>query len=48
MIILKNNKMECIQNIEKFLNSHEKGILLTGTNQYEKHKLVMATINKHF
>ena len=48
MIILKNNKMECIQNIEKFLNDHEKGMLITGTNQYEKHKLVMATINKHF
>ena len=45
---MKNNKMECIQNIEKFLNDHEKGMLITGTNQYEKHKLVMATINKHF
>ena len=43
-----NNKNEYINSIEKFLKSEDKGILVTGTHQYEKHKLIMAIINKDF
>lgn len=43
-----NNKNKCIDSIEKFSKSEDKGILLTGTHQYKKHKLIMAIINKNF
>ncbi len=45
---MKNNKEEFINSIEKFLNSEDKGILATGTHQYQKHKLIMAIIDKNF
>lgn len=40
-----NNKENAIRQIEAFLQSDEKCMLLTGTNQYEKHKLVMRVLN---
>ena len=33
------NKEQAITQIEDFLESKEKCMLLTGTHQYEKHKL---------
>ena len=43
-----NNKATAILQFEEFLKSDNKGVLITGTNQYEKHRLVMAVINKHY
>lgn len=45
---MENNKQEFINNIEKFFNNKDKGILVTGTHQYEKHKLIMAIIDRNF
>lgn len=42
-----NNKEQAAAQIEEFLQSDEKCMLLTGTHQYEKHKLVMRILNKH-
>lgn len=42
------NKHETIYEIDKFLDSDEKGILITGSNAYEKHLLVMALLEKHY
>lgn len=46
MKILMNGKELAIKEIENFLRSNEKGLLITGTHQYEKHRLVMKIINK--
>lgn len=43
-----NNKEECFNKIMEFLNNEDKCILVKGTNQYKKHKLVMSIINKHY
>ncbi len=43
-----NNKEECYSKIMKFINNDDKCILVKGTNQYKKHKLVMSIINKHY
>lgn len=43
-----NNKATAIAQFEEFIKSDDKGILITGTHQYEKHKLAMAVINKHY
>ena len=45
---MENNKEKFINNIEKFLNNEDKGILATGTHQYQKHKLIMTIIDKNF
>ena len=45
---MENNKQEFINNIQSFLDSEDKAILVTGTNQYKKHKLIMAMIDKNF
>lgn len=43
-----SNKATVISQFEEFLKSDDKGVLITGTHQYEKHKLAMAIIEKHF
>ena len=45
---MENNKQEFINNIQSFLDSEDKAILVTGTNQYKKHKIIMAMIDKNF
>lgn len=41
-----NNKEQCYDKIIKFINSSNKCLLIKGTNQYKKHKLVIAIINQ--
>ncbi|NJD02773.1 MAG: hypothetical protein FIA99_09330 [Ruminiclostridium sp.] len=41
-------KEQAIELITEFLKGDEKAILLTGTHQYKKHKLVMALLNKYY
>lgn len=43
-----NGKEQAIEQITEFLKSEEKVIILTGTYQYKKHKLIMALLNKHY
>ena len=43
-----SNKDEAIMKIESFLTNEHTGLLLTGSNQYEKHRLVMALLEKNF
>ncbi len=43
-----NGKEQAVENIISFLNSDEKALLLTGTHQYNKHKLVMAVLDKYY
>jgi hypothetical protein len=43
-----NGKEQAIEQITEFLKSDEKAMLITGTHQYNKHKLVMALLNKHY
>jgi hypothetical protein len=43
-----NGKEQAIAEITEFLQSDEKAILITGTHQFEKHKLVMALLNKYY
>lgn len=40
------NKEQATAQIEEFLQSSEKCMLLTGTHQYEKHKLIIRILNK--
>ena len=40
------NREQSVVQIEEFLESNEKCMLLTGTHQYEKHKLIMRILNK--
>jgi len=40
------NREQAVAQIEEFLESNEKCMLLTGTHQYEKHKLIMRILNK--
>lgn len=42
-----NGKEQAIAQIEEFLKSDEKCMLLTGTHQYKKHKLIVAVLNQH-
>ena len=42
-----NNKDSLIKNVLDFLENNEKVVLITGTNQYEKHKTVIAILNKY-
>ena len=39
---MANNKEQFIKEINKFIESDEKCMLVTGTHQYEKHIGVMA------
>jgi len=43
-----NGKEQAKDQIIEFLKSDEKAMLLTGTHQYNKHKLVMAILNKYY
>lgn len=43
-----SNKATVISQFEEFLKSDDKGVLITGTHQYEKHKLAMALIEKNY
>ncbi|WP_317854482.1 hypothetical protein [Chakrabartyella piscis] len=43
-----NNKQQAIAEIEDFLQSNDAGLLITGTNQYKKHILIMAMLNKYY
>lgn len=43
-----NGKEQAIEKITEFLQSEEKVMLLTGTHQFKKHKLVMALLNKYY
>ena len=43
-----NGKQQAIDKIIEFLKSDDKGMLITGTNQYKKHYLVMAMLEKHY
>lgn len=43
-----NGKQQAIEQIEHFMKSDERGILLTGTHQFEKHKLVMRWLNENY
>lgn len=39
-------KEQATEQVEKFLLSNEKCMLLTGANQYEKHKLIIRILNR--
>ena len=41
-----NNRDQAIIGIKDFLKSDEKCMLLTGTHQYEKHKLIIRILNE--
>lgn len=41
-----NNKTNAINNIEEFLRSEERGMLLTGTHQNKKHTLILAALSE--
>lgn len=41
-----SNREQVVAQIEEFIESKEKCMLLTGTHQYEKHKLIMHILNK--
>jgi hypothetical protein len=43
-----NTRENAINEIVDFLKSDEKGLLITGTHQFEKHKLVMALLEKYY
>lgn len=43
-----NNKDNAIKDIEKFLRSDKKCMLITGTHQFKKHVLVMALLEKYY
>lgn len=43
-----NGKKQAIEKIEQFLKNKEKGILITGTHQFEKHKLIMKILDKNY
>jgi hypothetical protein len=43
-----NNRSQLLQGLEDFFSSNERVLLVTGTHQYNKHKVVMAYIDKAF
>lgn len=43
-----NGKEQAIEQVLEFLKTDEKGLLLTGTNQFEKHYLIMRLLNKYY
>lgn len=42
---MSNNKENLIKNIEEFLCSEKKCMLITGTHQYRKHMMVIAALD---
>ncbi|OME85999.1 MULTISPECIES: hypothetical protein [Paenibacillus] len=40
-----NNRLDTLEKIQEFLYSYEKGLLLTGTHQFEKHPIVLKAIS---
>jgi hypothetical protein len=40
------NREQAVAQIKEFLESNEKCMLVTGTHQYEKHKLIMCILNQ--
>ncbi len=46
--IRMNGKQQAVDQIHEFLKSNEKSMLITGTHQYEKHKLIMKILNQYF
>lgn len=45
---MANNKANIIKEISDFLDSNEKGMLITGTHQYNKHIAAMHVINQKY
>jgi len=43
-----NNRAQATEHILKFLKSSEIGMLITGTHQYKKHRLVMSILDKQY
>ncbi|MBZ9624383.1 hypothetical protein G9F71_016140 [Clostridium sp. FP2] len=43
-----NGKQQAIEQIVDFLKSDEKCMLITGTHQFEKHKMIMNILNKSY
>ena len=43
-----NNKNQALITISEFLQSEERGLLITGTNQYKKHLLIMAALDMYY
>ncbi len=43
---MSNGKESLIQSIKVFLQSEEKCMFITGTNQYKKHIMVMSVLNE--
>jgi hypothetical protein len=43
-----NTRKNAIKEITEFLESDEKGLLITGTFQFEKHRLVMAFLEEYY
>ena len=43
-----NGRQHAEQQIRDFIESDEQGMLLTGTHQFEKHKLIMAIIGTDY
>lgn len=43
-----NGKEQAKEKIVEFLRSNEKAMISTGTHQYNKHKLLMAMLNKYY
>lgn len=43
-----NNRANLISQIEDFMSSDEKCMLITGTHQYEKHKTVIEFLEEHY
>jgi len=40
-----NNREQAVAKIEAALQSHDKCLLMAGTNQYNKHKLIMQVLD---
>lgn len=43
-----NTRKNALDSIEKFVNSEDKGMLIVGEKQYEKHGMVMKYIEENF
>lgn len=43
-----NNRAQAAEHILEFLKSPEIGMLITGTHQYKKHRLVMSILDKQY
>lgn len=43
-----NGKQQAMDGVKEFLMSSQKGILITGTHQFEKHLLAIAMIDQYY